>query len=189
MHALLPPPLKPSFTFLSITTSFVRLFQSGLQKHSAFDKVFLMVTYFLDIIHCLVWKGTPLVPPKWIYFRHCVRGLYHVLVCYVNWEFLLNQCLCEFDLWFSLRVSISASFSVVLDHGYFPLFLLQISYFPLTKPDLRCIILKYLTDVGYILIESRSFYQTSEFVLLQFVTKEWNIHFMQLCVLSWTTRS
>lgn len=42
VHALaLPPLLKPTFTYLGITTSFVRLYQSGLQKHSTFDKYFI----------------------------------------------------------------------------------------------------------------------------------------------------
>jgi hypothetical protein len=85
MHVCVPPQLKPTFTFIAISTSVVRLFQSRLQKHSTFDKVFPMVTYYP--VPCL---KSNLPPPK-----NCVWFQHHVLVYCINFEFHVKLCLCD----------------------------------------------------------------------------------------------
>ena len=102
VHPLaLPPLLKSTFTYLGISTSFVRLCHSGLQKHSTFDKYFVWLLISSTLSTVLSEKE--LTPPyQMICFQYCVKGPYHIFLYCVNFEFILNQCLCDLGLSFSL---------------------------------------------------------------------------------------
>jgi hypothetical protein len=129
VHALALPPLpKPTFTYLGITTSFIRLYQSGLQKHSTFDKysVRLLVSSTLSTAlsekeltpHHQNWSVFSIVWKVDIYF-------YMVLTLSLFW---ISVCvICIYHL--VLRVLISAFFAAVLKFFFFSFLFFSLSKF------------------------------------------------------------
>ena len=85
-------------------TNSVRITERSIQP---FDKYFVWLLVSSTLPTALSEKLPP-SPPKLICFQYCVKGLYHIFLYCMNFEFILNTCLCDLDLLFSLRVLISA---------------------------------------------------------------------------------